>query len=389
MRAPTRSPRRVARALLQVGLLGLLVGSCAAPLGSGGGGPGGTTGTAIPSPAPSNPTASPASPAQSSPTAPAARENVRQGILGTVSDAGALIAIARGYFTEAGIAVERTTVPSGVEAVQFLATGQLDVLGGGPGAGLFNAFAQGIRVRVVADKGSALDDRFGLNPVLVRQDLYDSGQLRDYSQFGGRRIALSGATGTSRVDLDKMLERGGLGESDIELVTLSFPDMIPALANGSVDVAIANEPSATAGIQRGVAVRLGTVADVYPNHQAAMLMFSEQFATNRNEVARRYMVAYVRGLRDYNDAFRAGKDKAEIIAILGAATGVTDPAIYDAITLPGLKPDGAVFKASVAEDQDWYLRLGLQHDPVSVDQLVDSQFTDYALQQLGPYAPPR
>jgi hypothetical protein len=43
----------------------------------------------------------------------------------------------------------------------------------------------------------------------------------------------------------------------------------------------------------------------------------------------------------------------------------------------------------VAEDQDWYLRLGIQREPVSVDQLVDSQFTDYALQQLGPYALPR
>jgi NitT/TauT family transport system substrate-binding protein len=306
-----------------------------------------------------------------------------------VSDSGVLIAIARGYFTEAGIEVERTTVPSGTEAIQFLATGQLDVLGGGPGAGLLNAYAQGIRVRVVADKGSALDDRFGLNPVLVRKDLYDAGQLRDYSQFAGRRIALSGTTGTSRVDVEKMLERGGLDESAVDLVALSFPDMIPALANGSVDVAIANEPSATAGIQRGAAVRLGTVADVYPNHQAAMLMFSEQFASGRTDVGRRYIVAYVRGLRDYNDAFRAGKNKSEIIGILGAATGVTDPAIYDAITLPGLKPDGAVYKPSVAEDQQWYLRLGIQHDPVNVDQLVDSQFTDYAVQQLGPYTPPR
>ncbi len=377
MSARERPPGRDVRTLLQVGLLGLLVAACA-PSPTNGGGPAASAPAAT-SPAPA---AAPAAP-----TAPAALENVRQGILGTVSDAGVLIGIARGYFAEEGIDVERTSVPSGVEAIQFLATGQLDVLGGGPGAGLFNAFAQGIRVRVVADKGSALDDRFGLNPLLVRKDLYDSGQLRDYSQFRGRRIALSGATGTSRVDLDKMLDRGGLTEDDIDIVTMSFPDMIPALGNGSIDAAIANEPSATAGIQRGAAVRLGTVADVYPNHQAAMLMFSEPFATDRTDVARRYMVAYVRGLRDYNDAFRASKDKSEIIAILGAASGVTDPAIYDEITLPGLKPDGAVNKTSVAEDQEYYLRLGVQHDAVNIDELVDNQFADYAVQQLGPYQP--
>jgi len=100
------------------------------------------------------------------------------------------------------------------------------------------------------------------------------------------------------------------------------------------------------------------------------------------------MVAYVRGLRDYNDAFRGGRDKAEVIAILGKTTGITDPAIYDQIVLPGLNPDGAAFKDSVAEDQQWFLRLGLQNAPVDIDQLVDNQFVDYALQQLGRYQAP-
>jgi NitT/TauT family transport system substrate-binding protein len=375
----------VVGALRLAGLLALLTASCA-PAGSSGGGPAAPAATAGRATAATSPTNVPAAP---SPTVVARRETVKQGILGTVSDAGFLIGIARGYFDELGIDIERTSIPSGPDAIQFLATGQLDVLGGGPGVGLYNAFLQGIRLRVVADKGSALNDRFGLNPLLVQKDLYDSGQVRGYSQFRGRRIALSGLAGTNRVDLAKMLERGGLGEADVEIVSMSFPDMIPALGNGSVDLALTNEPSATAGVERGAAVRLGTIADVYPNHQAAMLMFSEPLATERNDVGRRYMVAYVRGLRDYNDAFRAGKDKGAVIEILGAATGVTDPAIYDRITLPGLNPDGYVFRESLAEDQEWYLRLGLQRELVSVDALVDNQFVDYALQQLGRYqAPP-
>jgi NitT/TauT family transport system substrate-binding protein len=376
--------RRSPGALLLAALVALLAVSCA-PTPSGGG-------PAAPAATAARPTATtslpPAAAVAPSPSVPPRRENVKQGILGTVSDAGFLIGIARGYFNDVGIDIERQGIPSGPDAIQFLATGQLDVLGGGPGVGLYNAFLQGVRVRVVADKGSALNDRFGLNPLLVQKDLYDSGQVREYSQFRGRRVALSGLSGTNRVDLAKMLERGGLTEADVEIVAMTFPDMIPALGNGSVDLALTNEPSATAGIERGAAVRLGTVADVYPNHQGAMLMFSEQLATERNAVGRRYMVAYVRGLRDYNDAFRAGRDKAAVIEILGAATGVTDPSIYDKITLPGLNPDGYVFKESLAEDQEWYVRLGLQRERVSVDQLVDNQFVDYALQQLGRYQPP-
>jgi NitT/TauT family transport system substrate-binding protein len=314
---------------------------------------------------------------------------VKQGVVGVVSDAGILLGIARGYFQEAGITIEGTRINSASEAIQFLATGQLDVLGGGAGVGLYNAFAQGSRLRVVADQGSAISERFGLNPFLVRRDLYDNGQLRDYSQLRGRRVAMSGLTTTNRVDINKILERGGLTEADVDLTAMGFPDMIPALANGNVDFAIANEPSATAGVERGTAVRVGTTADVYPNHQVAMMMYSEQFATQRRPAAQRYMVAYVRGLRDYNEAFVGNRDRAEVIRILGETTGITDPAVYDAIVLPGLNPDGYAFKESIAEDQSWFLRLGLQKEPVDIDQLVDNQFVDYALAQLGPYTGPR
>lgn len=336
--------------------------------------------------------AAPAAPATrsaaSSPSPTAPVEVVKQGIVGVVSDAGILIGIERGYFREAGITIEGTRIGSASEAIQFLATGQLDVLGGGPGVGLYNAFAQGSRLRVVADKGSALNERFGLNPLLVRKDLYDSGQLRDFSQLRGKRVGLSGLTTTNRVDINKILERGGLTEADIELTAMSFPDMVPALANGNIDFAIANEPSASVAIERGAAVRIGTVADIYPNHQVAMLMYSEQFATQRRAVAQRYMVAYLRGIRDYNDAFVANRDKADIVRILGETTGITDPAIYEKIVLPGLNPDGYVFKETLAEDQTWFLRLGLQREPVDIDQLVDNQFVEYALAQLGPYQGP-
>jgi NitT/TauT family transport system substrate-binding protein len=337
------------------------------------------TGAAAPTAAPA-PQSAASSP---SPTAPV--EVVKQGIVGVVSDAGILIGIERGYFREAGITIEGTRIGSASEAIQFLATGQLDVLGGGPGVGLYNAFAQGSRLRVVADKGSALNERFGLNPLLVRKDLYDSGQLRDFSQLRGKRVGLSGLTTTNRVDINKILERGGLTEADIELTAMSFPDMVPALANGNIDFAIANEPSASVAIERGAAVRIGTVADIYPNHQVAMLMYSEQFATQRRAVAQRYMVAYLRGIRDYNDAFVANRDKADIVRILGETTGITDPAIYEKIVLPGLNPNGYVFKETLAEDQTWFLRLGLQREPVDIDQLVDNQFVEYALAQLGPY----
>jgi len=55
--------------------------------------------------------------------------------------------------------------------------------------------------------------------------------------------------------------------------------------------------------------------------------------------------------------------------------------------LPGLNPDGYAFKESIAEDQAWFLRLGIQREAVDIDRLVDNQFVDYALAQLGRFQP--
>jgi NitT/TauT family transport system substrate-binding protein len=367
----TRPP--ACRSLLAPLALGcaLLLAACGTPAPSGS--PSGA--------APAKP-AAPAAPAQ--PTAPAQVETVQQGIVGVVSDAGIILGIERGYFREAGINIEGTRIGSASEAIQFLATGQLDVLGGGPGVGLYNAFAQGSRLRVVADKGSAINERFGLNPLLVRKDLYDSGQLREYSQLRGKRIAMSGLTTSNRVDVNKILALGGLTEADVELTAMSFPDMVPALANGNVDFAIGNEPPASVAVERGVAVRIATVADIYPNHQVAIMMYSEQFATQRREAARRYMIAYLKGVRDYHRAFTTGAGKPEVVASIAKHSTVKNPATIEAMAPAGLNPTGRINVDSLVDDQRFYVEKGTVTTPIDMRDVVDHGYVEAALQVLGP-----
>ena len=54
--------------------------------------------------------------------------------------------------------------------VALLAGGKLDVAGGTPAAGLFNAFAQGVNLKVVADKGTHTPGH-GYIAFLVRKEL--------------------------------------------------------------------------------------------------------------------------------------------------------------------------------------------------------------------------
>jgi NitT/TauT family transport system substrate-binding protein len=102
----------------------------------------------------------------------------------------------------------------------------------------------------------------------------------------------------------------------------------------------------------------------------------------------RFMVAYVKGLRDYNDAFgpkRKGRD--EIIDILVRNTQLKDRALYDQMGLSYLNPDCYLNLDTMAADVDWYFEHGYIAPKPDVAQFVDRSYCDYALQQLGRYQP--
>src|SRR5688500_2999672 len=71
---------------------------------------------------------------------------------GFSTDAPIHIAQERGYFREQGLDVELMRFNSTADQIAALGTGQLAVGVGGVNAALFNAFAQDVPIRIVADK---------------------------------------------------------------------------------------------------------------------------------------------------------------------------------------------------------------------------------------------
>jgi NitT/TauT family transport system substrate-binding protein len=97
-------------------------------------------------------------------------EKVTVGTVASVSDAGIYVAIAKGFFKEQGLEIDTPVFDSGSNQIALLASGKLDVAGGTPAAGTFNAFAQGINIRIVADKGTHTPGH-GYIAFLVRKEL--------------------------------------------------------------------------------------------------------------------------------------------------------------------------------------------------------------------------
>ena len=98
---------------------------------------------------------------------------VKVGIPAAISNAPLFIAIDRGYFHEEGIALENGTFKSAADMIAPLGSGQLDVGTGASSAGVFNAAAQGVHVKIASDK-AIVGESNSAYALVVRKELIDS-----------------------------------------------------------------------------------------------------------------------------------------------------------------------------------------------------------------------
>jgi ABC-type nitrate/sulfonate/bicarbonate transport system substrate-binding protein len=340
--------------------------------------------TTVPPSAPSAATlASPAASAMPAPLSPPVAVHV--GVLSSISDSGIYIGVAKGYYRELGLDVQVDTISDPNTIGTLVNTNQLDVGGYGVNTNPFLAAARGIGVKMVADKATLRPGFEGFVALVARKELLDSGQIRTWADLRGRKLAKLAPCDSNEPNVEKALERGGLTRDDVEIVYMAFPDMVPALANGAVDAAVLLEPFIAVAKERGIAGPIPGTDELYPNQQVATLYYSPDFA-QRTEAARRFMIGYLRAVRDYNDAFTKGVGRAEVVQILAQNTPVKDVALYDKLVPAGLDPDGRLSVAGIRDDVALWTRIGCtQGEVADVRQVIDESFAQYAVGVLGPY----
>ncbi len=170
---------------------------------------------------------------------------------------------------------------------------------------------------------------------------------------------------------------------DVEPIYLGFPQHIVAFTNGGIDVSLSVEPSISRRSEKsGKAVRFLGVDEFYPNFQTAAVFYSEKFIKERPEDAKKFMRAYLRGARDYNDAL--DKDRltapaaADVIAILTEYSFIKNPDVYRTMRSHYVDPNG-VPNVDALKDAWQFFKDTKQIDgSVTVDQVVDLE-----LRQMG------
>jgi len=320
----------------------------------------------------------------------AAAATVRIGTTSSSSDATFFIADKKGYFRQEGIDANFIAFDSAAKMIAPLSADQLDVGGGSSSAGLYNAAVRKIDIKIVADKGS-MPPGYGFMSLLVRKDLIDAGRFKGFKDLKGLKTGISANGSGGSVILYEALKKGGLTFKDVEQVFMGFPQMVMALQNKAIDTGFIPEPNSTQAIQNGAAVRYAGGDVIDPNHQLAVVLYGDSFIKKQPEVAKKFMRAYIRAARDYNDALKdgrlAGTNADEVIKILIQSTEIKDPALYKIMVPHGCNPDGRVNEASLRHNLEVFKAQGLIQGNVSVEQVVDHSFVDAVVKELGPYVP--
>jgi NitT/TauT family transport system substrate-binding protein len=318
--------------------------------------------------------------------APAA-DKVAVGTGGSASDAPFYIAYDRGFFKDEGLDVELIVLDSGAKVIAPLGTGELDVGSGALSVGFWNALVRGIKFRIVADRGHT-EPGYLYQTVFMRKDLIDSGQFKSLKDLKGMRMGFAAQGVTSLSLLNEAAKFAGIKFEDVTPVYLSFPQQIAALQNKALDGTMLIEPQATVAVNAGYGVRFMDTNEFYPHQQISVIFYSDKFATQRKSVAEKFMRAWLRGVRTYNDALKggqiAGAGADEVVATMAKSFNMS-PALVREMYSQAVDVTGAVNGAGIQKDLDFFLKQGWVSGQIKASDVIDVSFAQKASAELGPY----
>ncbi len=316
---------------------------------------------------------------------PAAADKVAVGTGGSASDAPFYIAYDQGYFKDEGLDVDLIVLDSGAKVIAPLGTGELDVGSGALSVGFWNALLRGVKFRIVADRGHA-EAGYLYQTVFIRKDLVDGGQFKSLKDLKGLRMGFAAQGVTSLSLLNEAAKYAGIRFEDITPVYLSFPQQIAALQNKALDGTLLIEPQATVAVNAGIGVRFMDTNVFYPHQQISVIFYSDKFATGRKDVADRFMRAWLRGVRAYNDTIRDGKivGADEIVQTMAKSFNM-NPALVREMYSQAVDVDGAVNAAGIQKDLDFFRQQGWVAGGINAGDVIDMSFARKASAALGPY----
>jgi NitT/TauT family transport system substrate-binding protein len=321
--------------------------------------------------------------AQTPSTAPAPRKSIKLGVSGRPDQASLELALRRGYFADEGLDVETVQAQTGQEMVPSVASNQLQAASGSPNAGLFNALNRNIDIRIVGDFAhiGGADDR--TISIMARPDLLDSGQIKTVEDLKGKTISYGPGPGQiTEIVFQTLYDRAKISASDVNVKYLNFGDTLASFASKTTDVAFVVEPLVTQAEAQNIARVFIPGGQIAPGAELSIWVYSPEFAKDK-EAATKFMVAFLKGARDYYDAFFLGKGKDDAIAILTKYLPVKDPKLWEK-SKQYTDLNGRANVADLKRQAAFHKAKGSITGPVpDLDKFLSPEFAEAAVKRLG------
>lgn len=303
---------------------------------------------------------------------------VKLGTFRSLSDGAAAVAVGKGYFEEQGLNIEFVQFANSGEAMQALGLGQIDALTGPVNAGLFNVLLRKIPLKIVATAGDQPKGS-GTIALVLREDIVEAGRYKTPADLKGLKLSVPGRTSAAHFFLKELAAQGGLTLKDLDLTHLGLPEGVPAMANKSLDGVATIEPYVTMTVTEVPGRRVVGMDEVTPGFPVSYLLYSSDFAKQSPEAANRFMVAYIKGGRDYGAAFSDKKVDQEAILKVLKEQGI--PATATSIP-PHIAYNGEPSFEGVDAFTDWLLEEGVISQKLDLREYVDDSYRQHALKKL-------
>jgi ABC-type nitrate/sulfonate/bicarbonate transport system substrate-binding protein len=298
-------------------------------------------------------------------------ETLRLGHNRTWSNAALLLGLANGDYKAAGVTVVEHEFTNPADIATALISGDLDA-GTIPDSTLFSAVLKGAKLKAVA----LVQGRN--NPPITYTVRTDSG-INTIQDLRGKTAGVSVYGNDLELYLRYWMQKNGLNpKTDIQMVLIPVPSLLPSLINKQIDVAplAAFQGAIAAQNYPGVTKKLFDYDDVLKDaigstkKNGMLLVMSEGFILHQRDTAVAFLTGYLRAARAMNqDPKKALAEWADFVGNKALANLPAPP------TTPN---DGKVYLTSLQFDADQTLRFGYLEKAIDAASTVDDSLIEAA-----------
>jgi len=245
----------------------------------------------------------------------------------TISNVSLYQAIDAGYFDDVDLSVTPKVVTSGQQAVPLLLNGQIHFTAADP-LGALVAISQDTPLTIVAGTNYAAEGPDQDTSAVV---VADDSPIESAADLAGSTVAVNALRSLSELSTREAIRQEGGDDAAVKFTEMPLPQMLAAVADGTVDAAVVNEPLTSEAAAEGFRTVLNPMSAALAGTPQLVYVVSTTFADENPELVE----AFVEGIEDGNAALA---EDPELTRTVAETSTETPKDVLAQIALPIFEP---------------------------------------------------